>query len=105
MKKLFVLFAPIALLPLLALAEPVGRLFYTPTERAGIEMEKHAAPDAAMPYQGLVVRGAGRVIVWQNDQARVLPPEEAAPADIRGNVGGAQAELLRGGRIVAHPGK
>ncbi|MDR1351415.1 MAG: hypothetical protein LBJ59_11710 [Zoogloeaceae bacterium] len=90
-----------------ALAEPtLGRLFYTPAERAAMEARKSSrdAPEAAMPYQGLVLRGAGVVMVWQDDEAHTLPPD-AGDAEMRRSVGGAQDELLRGGRIVVHPGK
>ncbi|MDR2625503.1 MAG: hypothetical protein LBC37_04145 [Zoogloeaceae bacterium] len=96
-----------------ALAEPpleptLGRLFYTPAERAAMEAQKMNgmdAPEAAMPYQGLVVRqNTGAITVWQEDEAQELPPQTDG-AQIGRNVGGTQEELLRGGRIVTHPGK
>ncbi|MDR0735875.1 MAG: hypothetical protein LBF51_03420 [Zoogloeaceae bacterium] len=108
------LFAPLGLLlsgivlSLPSRAEPpLGRLFYTPAERAAMEAQKDNgdAPEAAA-YQGLVVRGTGAITVWREgeDEARELPPQ-AEDANLWRNVGGARDELLRGGSIVAHPGK
>jgi hypothetical protein len=58
-------------LPVLA-EPPLGRLFYTPAERAAMEAQKGNgvdAPEAAMPYQGLVVRrDTGAITVWQEEQ-------------------------------------
>ena len=105
MKYVFLLSGLLLSLPVLA--EPsLGRLFYTPEERAAMEVQKgrRDAPEATTPYQGLVLRGTGAMTVWQDGAARDLPPE-ADKAEAWQNVGGARNELLRGGHVVAHPGK
>ncbi|MDR3054609.1 MAG: hypothetical protein LBU53_04315 [Zoogloeaceae bacterium] len=82
-------------------AEPpaLGRLFYTPAERAQME---EAQPESvtATHYQGMVESSDGRRTVWINGQAQseATPPEQQT-------IGGGQDELLRGGRIVVHPQK
>jgi hypothetical protein len=106
MRRAFILLSGIVLsMPVLA-EPPLGRLFYTPTERAAMEARKSAAgaQEVTLPYQGLVLQNTGAITVWQEDVPRVLPPE-TAKANLWRNVGGAREELLRGGRIVVHPGK
>ena len=71
-------------------AEPLGRLFYTPAQRAQLDVlrsQKHIAPPAAEPeqpatipetvrYDGIVRRNDGTTTVWINNHA--LP--EGKPA-------------------------
>ncbi|MDR2366106.1 MAG: hypothetical protein LBD68_09720 [Zoogloeaceae bacterium] len=106
MKKILVLLPPLLFGSSVLAEPPLGRLFYTPTERAAIEARKgsRAAPDAAT-YQGLVMRGANAITVWQDDAARLPPPEADSAQTWRRHVGGARDDLLQGGRIVVHPGK
>ena len=63
-------------------AEPLGRLFYTPEQRAQLDVlrsRKHIAPPAAEPekpppapevlkYDGIVQRSDGRATVWINSR-------------------------------------
>ena len=64
-------------------AEPLGRLFYTPAQRAqldGVRARKHVAPSAAEPeqpapvpevlrYDGIVRSSDGRTTLWINNRA------------------------------------
>ncbi|MDR1888307.1 MAG: hypothetical protein LBQ81_02830 [Zoogloeaceae bacterium] len=81
-------------------AEPLGRLFYTPAERARME-KTQPEPDAATRYQGVVESSGGQRIIWVDGRPQ---PDEAGTSE-RKTVGGAQDELLRGGRIIVHPKK
>lgn len=88
-------------------AEPLGRLFYTPAERATLERQKQAASGgeavAAATLNGVVRRSTGRNTVWINgtpveekDGAIRRPPrvgETLAP-------GGEVSDALQGGTIV-----
>jgi hypothetical protein len=83
-------------------AQPLGRLFYTPEERARMEKTQDTpkTAEATPRYDGVVESSAGRRTVWVDGQPRETPETP----DFQ-SVGGAPEELLRGGRIVAHPEK
>jgi hypothetical protein len=84
-------------------AQPLGRLFYTPAERARMETTQDT-PEVPEParYDGMVESNTGRRTVWVDGQPHQLPVTEKPEP---GTIGGAPDELLRGGRIVTHPGK
>jgi hypothetical protein len=86
--------------PSICAAQPLGRLFYTPAERAQMEKTQPESTEITR-YQGMVESSAGRRTVWVEGQPQ---PTETNPPDQK-SVGGAQDELLRGGHIVVHPEK
>jgi hypothetical protein len=103
MKRIAVAFALALLTPLTAVAEPLGRFFFTPAERDALDAargRKEAAPaptpvaetppaPALLPrtvtYSGIVRRSDGRSMLWLND--RLADAQEAlAGLDLRGRV-------------------
>ena len=66
-------------------AEPLGRLFFTPQERAQLEQQRHApksreqaAGSESVSVSGVVVRGGGRAVVWLN--GKPVDAQGGAPA-------------------------
>lgn len=96
-------------------AEPLGRLFFTPAQRAAWDQQRQlqpvAEPGAAalLSMDGLVRRSSGRQTTWINGRAST----EAAPlpAGVRRlKVGetidlesGERTDLLKGGRLAVSP--
>ena len=91
--------APAAAAPARAAAQPLGRFFFSPTERAQLDIARlqkkapSAAPDAVeappapqvVTYGGLVRRSDGRQMLWLNNQL-VDAKEGLAGLSLKGRV-------------------
>lgn len=80
----------LAMLPAPGQAEELGRLFFSPAERAALDARRgaDAAPGeparAPLRVDGYVRRASGATTVWVNGVPRAAPaPREAAPGDQR----------------------
>lgn len=104
------------LLPLLLLlvgspplaAQPAGRLFHTPEERARLEVEKHRNPapgqDRGRHYQGLVQPSQGPATLWLDGAPQTgTPPAGPRVGEHLPGPEGSGEDLLRGGRISVNP--
>jgi len=84
-------------------AEPVGRLFFTPEQRATLESLRLAPAAAAatttasdrITVNGIIQRGGGPATVWINGVPRTVPARSLVPE------GGTRAPAVR----VPVPGK
>jgi hypothetical protein len=81
----------------------IGRLFYTPEERAYLEAEKTpraaAEPLPARRYQGVLRRHRGPATVWLDERFKENAPPPNWPV---GEREGAR-DLLRGGKLTVYP--
>lgn len=66
----------------LAQSEPLGRLFFTPEQRAELDRQRRAPPpqpptatQAAASFDGMVQRSSGKNTVWING----VPVDRSAP--------------------------
>lgn len=102
--------------PAVSAAEPVGRLFFTPAQRASLdvarsrrarttlstEQSEEAAPVAqTITYSGMVRRSDGKSTLWVNNRA--ISDNEAATGAIVGSVrpdGSVTLSLPQSGRSV-----
>lgn len=89
-------------------AEPLGRLFYTPAERATLERQKKAATGggevgAPTTLNGVVRRSSGRDTVWINGTPAEEKSVEARRSQRVGETlapSGEVSDPLQGGTIV-----
>ena len=90
------------------MAEPLGRLFFTPGERAAMERQRQPASihdvevsgDAVISLDGVVVRSSGRRTTWVNGQARY---DVVVPAGITLSDGDPGRAILSFGEETAAP--
>lgn len=63
------------------LAEPLGTLFYSPTERAAMVAARAGISQSAVyTLNGITQRGAGKTVAWINGRAATEdPPDLAIP--------------------------
>lgn len=89
-------------------AQPTGRLFHTPEERARLEVEKYRNPvpgqDRGHHYQGLVQPSQGPATLWLDGEPQTGSPLAGQRVgEHRPSPDGDGEDLLRGGRISINP--
>lgn len=90
-------------------AQPVGRLFHTPEERAQLDTAKYHQPESnstAIHYQGLVQRSQGPTTRWINGKPQQGKPPPGLQVGDRAHSNQTDAPhqaLLQGGKIIIHP--
>lgn len=103
-----------AILPALAQAQELGRLFFTPEQRANLDLrrrarmpDKLAAPLAAPTTRvdGYVKRSTGPSTVWINGEALGEGAAEAPRIDSSGERGTVSVNVEGGGRVRLKPGE
>jgi hypothetical protein len=98
-------------LPAWPQGEPLGRLFFTPQQRAALDRERLLGfsqqpsgleGDASYTFDGEVRRSSGKHTRWINGQAQTAPARAPAVAvgDTYHPATGERENLLRGGSIV-----
>jgi hypothetical protein len=102
-----------AILPALAQAQELGRLFFTPEQRANLDLrrkarmpDKPAAPVAAPTTRldGYVKRSGGPSTVWLNGEAVGESASEAPRIDTSRERGTVSVNV-EGGRVRLRPGE
>lgn len=103
-----------ALLPALAQAQELGRLFFTPEQRANLDLrrkarmpDKPAAPLAAPTTRvdGYVKRSTGPSTVWINGEPLGEGAAEAPRIDASRDRGTVSVNAEGGGRVRLRPGE
>jgi len=103
-----------ALLPAFAEAEELGRLFFTPEQRANLDLrrkarmpDRPAAPLAAPTTRvdGYVKRSTGPSTVWINGEPLGEGAAEAPRIDGAGDRGTVSVNAEGGGRVRLKPGE
>jgi hypothetical protein len=113
--KIALLMLPLALCCATAQAQELGRLFFTPEQRAALDARRKArVPDkpaavAASPVtrlDGYVKRSSGPATVWLNGEALPEQGPEAPRIDPRGGEGRVSISVGEGGsRVRLKPGE
>lgn len=95
-------------------SEPLGRLFFTPDQRAVLDRQRQRNPNSALvsnesarlTLNGRVIRSSGRNTEWINgtpfneQDARTLTPMRLQPGETTaGSVEGKPTDVLNGGTI------
>ena len=103
-----------AMLPALAQAQELGRLFFTPEQRANLDLrrkarmpDRPAAPVAAPTTRvdGYVKRSGGPSTVWINGEALGESASEAPRSDTSRERGAVSVNVEGGGRVRLKPGE
>jgi len=103
-----------AIVPALAQAQELGRLFFTPEQRANLDLrrkarmpDKPAAPVAAPTTRvdGYVKRSGGPSTVWINGEALGESAAEAPRIDTSRDRGAVSVNVEGGGRVRLKPGE
>jgi hypothetical protein len=103
-----------AIVPALAQAQELGRLFFTPEQRANLDLrrkarmpDKPAAPVAAPTTRvdGYVKRSGGPSTVWINGEALGESAAEAPRIDTSRERGAVSVNVEGGGRVRLKPGE
>jgi hypothetical protein len=103
-----------AILPALAQAQELGRLFFTPEQRANLDLrrkarmpDRPAAPVAAPTTRvdGYVKRSGGPSTVWINGEALGESAAEAPRIDTSRERGAVSVNVEGGGRVRLKPGE
>ena len=103
-----------AMLPALAQAQELGRLFFTPEQRANLDLrrkarmpDRPAAPVAAPTTRvdGYVKRSGGPSTVWINGEALGESAAEAPRIDTSRERGAVSVNVEGGGRVRLKPGE
>jgi hypothetical protein len=103
-----------AILPAFAQAQELGRLFFTPEQRANLDLrrrarmpDKLAAPVAApiTRVDGYVKRFSGPSTIWINGEALGESASEAPRIDTSREHGTVSVNVEAGGRVRLKPGE
>jgi len=93
---------------------PLGRLFFTPQQRATLDRQRLYAPpsragldrESSYTINGEVRRSSGRVTRWINGEAEAgaTSPTPVAVGDTYHPASGERQDLLRGGQLLIRRG-
>ena len=100
--------APLLLLctqPCWPQSEPLGRLFFTPQQRATLDLQRQQGntrfdQEASYTLNGEVRRSSGKNTRWVNGEARTGPTPRGVIGDTYHPSTGEQEKLLGSGRIL-----